>query len=129
MTFGTLPILGRQFPVGGSRVLDYDSSNNGSSAQVFSVGSTPPDYFDSDYENGVFGFVGGAAGSPRIVIGTLSGTAVTWGTGVAIAGVKTGAYARIAMLTSSLAAVIYHDSSNNVICKTYTISGTTPTLD
>lgn len=114
-----------------SRVTNYDGSLNGAVGDVFNgTGGTAVEFSVSSLGNLIaFCFYDGAASAYKIVAGTISGTVITWGTPVTITDNDDHPFIKI--ISSNRLIIGYRDTeaTKKFECKTYTVSGTTLTLD
>lgn len=118
-------------PSGSNRVISFDGSSNGALQTAYTHTGTITIY-DVDVKNNValIALLDSSGTAYKIVIGTISGTVITWGTAVTVVG-PAGFFSACLNSTGTFALVSYAASggTNDWKCKSYSISGTTPTLD
>lgn len=128
---GEMSLL-RQFPSGGSKVLRFDGSLSGSVLDLAALAGTP----DAAWRNFTVDSLGSLIAACyydgtnyKLVVGTLSGTTITWGTALTVAAVA--GQPAVKIISSSLLIIGYRDTEGTpkFECKTYGISGTVLTLD
>jgi hypothetical protein len=120
-----------------SKVLSYDGSLNGVIGDVEALTGTPDNNwsrFGADFLGSLAAFTYYDGTNWKLKVGTLSGTTITWGSAVTISGTTppaANAVISVCILSSSLLAIGYKDSEGTpqFEIKTYSISGTTLTLD
>lgn len=118
------------FPSGGVsyKVLDYNNSKNGT--PVVAINSSGSgQHFNMSNVAGLTALFGrDNANGYKLALSTDDGA--TFGTPLVVTGIAVGAPISVAVLSTSLVAVAYCDSTNYYpTVKTFTVSGTTPTLD
>lgn len=116
-----------------SRVQSYTGAGNGTAQTIFSGTSLDTTKFNAaDTANNVTALTFFDNSALKLVIGTVSGGTYTWGTPATIASAAAGSYGAVAIKGDGSRCVVLYNASGGTqdyTAKSYSISGTTPTLD